>query len=132
MGPVRPHRGGIAAGAVSTVRQLGFAIGIASLGSAFAHFAANSLTEAGRPDASQVANALSAGQAQDVLTSAGNDRHQLETALHQAALSGLHAIFLIAGIAAVVAGLLAYVLIRPSNTPLNTPTQQTEAASVPA
>jgi len=132
MGAVRAQRGGMAAGAVSTVRQLGFAIGIASLGSAFAHFAANSLTEAGLPDPGPLANALSAGRAQEVLASAGTDRHQLETALHHAVLSGLHAVFLIAGIAAVVAGLLAYVLIRPSSTPLNLPTKQAETASVPA
>lgn len=127
MGAVRPQRGGMAAGAVSTVRQLGFAIGIASLGGVFAHFAANSLNQAGRPDAGPVSIALSAGQAHDVLTGAGTGRDLLDTALHHAALSGLHAVFLIAGITGILVGLLAYVLIRPSRTPLDTP-QQAEPA----
>lgn len=132
MGAVRAQRGGMAAGAVSTVRQLGFAIGIASLGSVFAHVAANSLTGAGRPDAGPVANALSAGQAQDVLTGAGTARDLLDTALHHAALAGLHAVFLIAGITGVVVGLLAYVLIRPSTTALSTPQRQAEPTSASA
>jgi hypothetical protein len=36
MGAVGPHRGGMAGGAVTTPRQLGFAIGIAVLGTVFA------------------------------------------------------------------------------------------------
>ncbi|PRY27522.1 EmrB/QacA subfamily drug resistance transporter [Pseudosporangium ferrugineum] len=47
MGSVPPQRGGMAAGAVNTARQLGFAIGIAILGTVFASQAERHLAEAG-------------------------------------------------------------------------------------
>jgi predicted MFS family arabinose efflux permease len=47
MGAVSPDRGGMAAGAVNTARQLGFAFGIAVLGSVFESRAAHRLQLAG-------------------------------------------------------------------------------------
>ncbi|MEP6642800.1 MAG: MFS transporter, partial [Gaiellales bacterium] len=70
MGAVPPQRGGMAAGAVNTARQLGFAFGIALLGSAFAAGATSSLDGDGVPGAAGVANALAGGQARAVLGAA--------------------------------------------------------------
>jgi EmrB/QacA subfamily drug resistance transporter len=113
MGAVAPARGGMAAGAVNTARQLGFAFGIAVLGSAFAARAAHSLTGDGISDPSGVAQALAGGQAHSVIAAtpaAGRD--ELIAAIHRAFASGLDAAFLIAGIAGVITGLVVLVLVR--------------------
>jgi EmrB/QacA subfamily drug resistance transporter len=112
MAAVTPQRFGMAAGAVNTARQLGYAIGIAVLGSVFSHRALVSLHS--DPDAPRLARGLAGGQAPALLGRAGSGRVALDTALHHASISGIDGAFLVAGIGGVVAGLLAFVLIRPS------------------
>ena len=67
MAAVPVTRGGMAAGAVNTARQLSFAIGIAVLGTVFTSRAQAYLVDAGAPDPARAARALSGGQAQRVL-----------------------------------------------------------------
>src|SRR6185503_5859855 len=110
MSAVPVHRGGMAAGAVTTVRQLGFAIGIALLGTLFATKASNTVSQAGEPHAAGVAHNLAGGQARQVLAQAGAHRAGLDTTLHAAAADGLDLIFLVSGIAGIVGGLLVLLL----------------------
>jgi EmrB/QacA subfamily drug resistance transporter len=60
MAAVPPQLGGMAAGAVNTLRQLGFAFGIALLGAAFSARAGFSLDDPGVPDPAAFASGLSA------------------------------------------------------------------------
>jgi EmrB/QacA subfamily drug resistance transporter len=110
MGAVPPQRGGMAAGAVNTARQLGFAFGIALLGSVFASRAAGSLDGGGVPGASGVANALAGGQARTVLAAAP----QYTDAVRSAFATGLDATFVVAGVGGIVAGVAVLLLTRPA------------------
>jgi predicted MFS family arabinose efflux permease len=112
MSAVTPQRFGMAAGAVNTARQLGYAIGIAVLGSVFSHQAASSLH---RPGSTALARSLAGGQSRRLLASAGGHRSSLDSALHLAAISGIDGAFVVAGIGGVIAGLLALALIRPAS-----------------
>ena len=117
MGSVAPERGGMAAGAVNTARQLGFAFGIALLGSVFAATAADRLDADGVPAASDTASALAGGQARAVLAAApAGQRGPLVDAFHAAFASGLDAVFLVAGLGGVLAGLAVLVLMRPARS----------------
>ena len=112
---VPPQRAGMAAGAVNTVRQLGYAFGIALLGTLFASRAASSLSGQGIARSASVAHALAGGQAKFLLGSApASARSGLDHALHVASVSGMQSTFVVAAIAALVAAALALLLIRPS------------------
>jgi EmrB/QacA subfamily drug resistance transporter len=129
MAAVPPQRGGMASGAVNTVRQLGFAFGIALLGSAFEAKAQDSLAAHHVAHATAAAHGLAGGQAPFLLTHApAASRAALDHALHVASISGLQSAFVVAGIAGLLAGGLAYVLIRPGapvshNAPKPAPAQ---------
>ena len=112
MGSVPPQRGGMAAGAVTTFRQLGYAIGIAVLGSAFRAGLERSLS--GRmPHASAVASALSAAQAPAVIAGTPGGRRELvEHLVREAFVSGLNLTCVMAGTTGVAAGLLVLALVR--------------------
>jgi EmrB/QacA subfamily drug resistance transporter len=113
MAAVAPERGGMAAGAVNTARQLGYAFGIAVLGSVFTVRAATSLREHGVPDSSHAANALAGGQAHEILGAAGGQASgRLVEAVHSAFASGLDAVLLVSGLAGIVTGLAVFVLCR--------------------
>src|SRR6185437_14798602 len=58
MSAVEVQRGGMAAGALNTARQLGFAFGIAALGSVFAARAQSSLSDHSVAGAAKVARAV--------------------------------------------------------------------------
>jgi predicted MFS family arabinose efflux permease len=115
MAAVVPQRGGMAAGAVNTARQLGFALGIAVLGSVFTARAASSLSGSGIPRSNGVASLLAGGQAKLVIgnTPAAGRAH-LVKAVHDAFASGLDAAFLLAGGVGILAGLAVLVLVRPA------------------
>jgi EmrB/QacA subfamily drug resistance transporter len=114
---VSPQRAGMAGGAVNTVRQLGYAFGIALLGTVFASKAASSIDDHGVADSAKVAHSLAGGQAGFVLKAApAATRAGLDHVLHVAAVSGLQATFIVAAIAGVVAGIAAAVLIRPARS----------------
>ena len=92
--PVRS--GGMAAGAVNTMRQLGYAFGIAVLGSVFsARVAHQVVARGGRPS---VAQAVSGGQARRLLASVpAGQRAGLDQLVHAASAGGLNGAFLLAG-----------------------------------
>jgi EmrB/QacA subfamily drug resistance transporter len=115
MAAVPPERGGMAAGAVNTARQLGFAFGIALLGSVFAARAQSSLSEHGVAGAVGAAHALGGGQAPHLLQHVpAAARKATDHALHVASLSGLQGVFLVAGVGGLVVGLLVLWMVRPA------------------
>jgi EmrB/QacA subfamily drug resistance transporter len=117
MGAVPPQRGGMAAGAVNTARQLGFAFGIAALGSVFATKAQDVLTDRHIPNPAAVAQALAGGQAQALLHGApAQARGALDSALHAASVGGVQWAFLVSGVVGVLAGFAVLALVRPTRT----------------
>jgi EmrB/QacA subfamily drug resistance transporter len=114
MAAVQPQRGGMAAGAVNTARQLGFALGIAVLGSIFTARVAHSLSGHGVHGAAGLANALAGGQSKAVIgTAPAAGRDQLVHTIHTAFASGLDAAFLVAGLVGVLTGVVVLLLVRP-------------------
>ncbi len=95
------QRAGMAGGALSAFRQLGYALGIAVLGEMFR----GGLTRAAGP---QLSGALSGGQAQAVLarTSA------LAPVVHRAFADGLDATYAVAAGLGVLAAVLAFTFVR--------------------
>ena len=116
LGSVPMERSGMAAGAVNTMRQLGFALGIAVLGAIAqaqigAHLGAEDVAASG-----DLAERLIGGQAQQVLASAGSHRAALNAAIHTSSASGLNEALLVAGAIGLVGGALSAVLLRPART----------------
>jgi EmrB/QacA subfamily drug resistance transporter len=109
MSAVPVQSGGMAGGAVNTARQLGYAIGIAVLGSVFAARAASDLSG---PDKETLAHELAGGHAPVLLAQAGPNREALSRSLHHAAISGIDGAFLVAGIAGIVTALVVSLLLR--------------------
>ncbi|MGQ5261408.1 MFS transporter [Micromonospora sp. ZYX-F-536] len=115
MSLVPVERGGMAAGAVNTTRQLGFAFGIAALGSVFTARAESILAGRGIPDPTHVAHAIAGGQTTGLLRAApAAGRQVLDSAAHAAGVAGVQATFAVAGAVGVIAGLLVAVLMRPA------------------
>jgi predicted MFS family arabinose efflux permease len=118
MASVPVERGGMAAGAVNSMRQLGYAFGIALLGTVFAARATTTLHTRGVPNPDASAHALAGGQSPGLLHAVpASTRAALDDALHAASLSGLHGAFLTAGISGVLAGLLVLIMVRPATEP---------------
>jgi EmrB/QacA subfamily drug resistance transporter len=115
MSSVPVHRGGMAAGALNTGRQLGFAFGIAVLGTVFQSRVASALSGHPGLGSTRVATAVSGGQAQQILTTVPSAQRQAATsAIHSAFASGLDTIFIVSGLIALAAGVSTIVLLRPS------------------
>jgi MFS family permease len=115
MSSVPVQRGGMAAGALNTGRQLGFAFGIAVLGTIFQSRVASALSGHPGLGSSRVATAVSGGQAQHILAVLPLARRQAATtAIHAAFASGLNTIFIVSGVIALAAGVSTIVLLRPS------------------
>ncbi|ONH58038.1 MFS transporter [Frankia sp. CcI49] len=111
---VPPQRGGMAAGAVNTARQLGYAIGIAVLGNVFAARAHAILAERDVPAAAQVAHTVAGGGSRQLLgASEPTARQALDGALHAASVGALQMTFVVAGTVGVVASLAVAYLMRP-------------------
>jgi EmrB/QacA subfamily drug resistance transporter len=107
------ERGGMAAGAVNTARQVGFAFGIALLGSVFTAGARHTLTNRQMPAADAVAHAVASGRSASVLLSAPPDsRGLIDDAIHAAAASGIEALLTVAGLVGVAAAVISLVMIR--------------------
>jgi EmrB/QacA subfamily drug resistance transporter len=111
MSAVPVHSGGMAAGAVNTMRQLGYAFGIAVLGSVFSarvgHVVAH---QGGRP---AVAQAISGGQAQRLLAGLpAGQRDALDQVMHAASAAGLNAAFLLAGALGLAGSLIVLAAVR--------------------
>ncbi|MDX6222036.1 MAG: hypothetical protein QOD91_1090 [Frankiales bacterium] len=115
MAAVTPQRGGMAAGAVNTARQLGFALGIAILGSVFTARAASSLAGNGVHGAAGLASTLAGGQAHVLISKApAASQAPLLSDFRGAFASGLDAAFLVAGAVGILAGLAVLLLVRPA------------------
>lgn len=114
LGAVPRQRVGMASGAVNTGRQLGYALGIAVLGTFFAKRITGYVTANGHlADPKGAASALSGGRAQQVVGSAPADqRAAVGHLVHGAFAAGLDRIFLIAGVTGLVAGVLVLLLVR--------------------
>jgi EmrB/QacA subfamily drug resistance transporter len=118
MSAVPPRRSGMAAGSLTTARQLGFAIGIAVLGTAFSSRAAHYLAAHDAPSPDSTAHALAAGQAGRILaTVPANVRGSVSTAFHGAFAAGLDVAFLVAGGAGLLGSLAVFLLVRPAARP---------------
>ncbi|HEY7263808.1 MAG TPA: MFS transporter [Trebonia sp.] len=102
MAAVPAERAGMAGGAVSTFRQLGFAFGIAVLGEVF-H---GGLTRVAGPP---LAGNLAAGQAGFVMARSPG----LTPLVHRAFAAGLDLTFVVAAGLGVVAGVVVLVFVRP-------------------
>ncbi|WP_265446043.1 DHA2 family efflux MFS transporter permease subunit [Flexivirga meconopsidis] len=114
MSAVPMHKGGMAAGAVNTARQLGFALGIAALGTVFAARITSVLSSQSVPDASRAGDAVAGGQSGLVLAQVpAAARQAADHTIHLAAVDGLRLTALISGVLGLVGGLLALLLIRP-------------------
>lgn len=113
VGAVAPDRAGMAGGIINTARQLGFAFGIAALGSIFTSQAAHTLTERGVADPHGVATRLAGGQAGGILGGTPDVvKGQVTAGLHAAFASGLDAAFLAAGVAGLLGAAVVVLLVR--------------------
>lgn len=120
----------MAAGAVNTVRQLGYAFGIAVLGSVFAARIAHVVT-AGRAHSS-LAGVIARGRTPAVLAAAPpRQRGQLDTLIHAASAAGLNAALTVAGAAELVGAVVAVTLIRGQRNPAAQSAPTSTSAEVP-
>jgi EmrB/QacA subfamily drug resistance transporter len=110
MAAVPGSRAGMAAGAVSTFRQLGYAFGIAVLGEVFHSGLA-------RAAGTTLAEALGGGEAGAVM----GRSPALAPLVHRAFASGLDATFVVAAGLGAVAGVLVLVFVKPSKAPAPAP-----------
>ena len=121
IGVVAPARAGMASGISSTFRQVGIATGIAGLGAVFQSQVTSRLVSAlaGTPGAGQadeIGRAVTSGGAPKVIAaSAPGARPRLEATIHAAFTAALNDLLLIAGVVAIVGGLLALALVRGSD-----------------
>ncbi|MBP2334109.1 EmrB/QacA subfamily drug resistance transporter [Saccharothrix coeruleofusca] len=113
MSSVPAERGGMAAGAVNTARQLGLALGVAVLGAVFSARAGHVLSTRGVPDPAGTSRVLSAGRAPVLLdgTQEGG-RTALDSALRAASAGGVGWTLWVSGIAAALACPAVLVLLR--------------------
>ncbi|WP_051966975.1 MFS transporter [Kitasatospora mediocidica] len=124
MAAVPVERGGMAAGAVNTARQLGNALGIAVLGAVFQdkvlaelRASAGALT-----DPKTTADALTGGRAAAVIArTAPEHRAAVSQLVHEVFAAGLRQTFLVAGAMGLVGGVIVLLLVRRSATPAGAP-----------
>jgi len=119
MAAVPRERAGMASGAVNTARQLGYALGIAVLGTVFADRIQSYVVANGKvPNPQQTASALSGGRAGAILHQVpAEHRAAFESLVHGAFATGLDRVFLTAGLIGVGGGLLVLLMVRRSSTP---------------
>jgi hypothetical protein len=103
----------MASGAVNTFRQIGYALGIAAFGSVFADRIAHTTAGSGlfRYPAAAAAQASQGGAQALIATSARPAA--VSHVVHAAYASGQNSIYLAAGVAALIGGVLVLALIRP-------------------
>jgi EmrB/QacA subfamily drug resistance transporter len=123
------ERSGMAAGAVNTMRQLGYALGIAVLGAITQAEIGAKLGAEGVAASGDVAEKLVGGQAQGVLATAGNGRAALDAAIHASFASGLNEALLVAGATGLAGAALSAVLLRPTRAPADEETARSGLAA---
>jgi EmrB/QacA subfamily drug resistance transporter len=113
---VPPQLGGMASGALNTMRQLGYALGIAGLGVILQSRIADSLSHSpGVTDSGRLAKTVAGGQSQAVLHAAPPAaRGALDHAISSAFASGLNATLVIGGIAGLVGSVVVGIALRPT------------------
>jgi EmrB/QacA subfamily drug resistance transporter len=106
--------GGMASGALNTARQLGYALGIATLGAICTSAVRGHLSSApGLRHAGEAARAITGGQAQAVLSGAPAARRAaLDHAIHAAFAHGLDITLLVAGGAGLAGALIIVLAMR--------------------
>lgn len=105
------ERAGMAGGAMNTFRQLGYALGIAALGTVFVTRATADLGLFRSPAAA--ASALSSGQSPALVAGMpAAARASAEDAIRSAFAHGLGQVFLLSGLGALLAGVLTLALVR--------------------
>jgi EmrB/QacA subfamily drug resistance transporter len=120
IGVVPRERAGVATGINNTFRQIGIAVGIAVLGALFQSRVETKFTEtlaagpsALRPLAGNLAQAVASGNTETVLVRAPNGTEGfLATASHEAFVSGLNDILLVAAVVAFAGAVLSFALVR--------------------
>jgi len=115
MAAVPGSRAGMAGGAVSTFRQLGYAFGIAVLGEVFR----GGLTRVAGPGLS---GALGGGQAGAVMARSASLAHLVR----QAFADSLDVTFAVAAVLGLVASILVFAFVRPPPTPASAPAPSSE------
>ncbi|MGN6412404.1 MFS transporter [Flexivirga sp.] len=126
MSVVPNERGGMAAGAVNTARQLGFAVGIAALGTLFAARIQSDLAAHSVPHASDAAGAVAGGQARLLVAHVpAGMRAVTEHLVRLSSADGLRLTTVVAGLLGVAGGVLAGALTRANR---HTPAAAVEAA----
>jgi EmrB/QacA subfamily drug resistance transporter len=115
LGSVPPQLGGMASGALNTMRQLGYALGIAGLGVVLQSRIAHSLSGATHVSGSgRLAKAIAGGQSQAVLHAAPPATQAgLDQAIHVAFASGLNAVLVICGVAGLIGAVIVAAALRP-------------------
>jgi EmrB/QacA subfamily drug resistance transporter len=116
LGAVHPARAGMASGIVNTFRQLGYALGIAALGTLFTSRIEASFAHSGAlADPHAAAAQASQGEAGRLIAaSPPQARALVEHAVHAAYASSQNSIYLIAGITALVGGTAVLAFVRTS------------------
>jgi EmrB/QacA subfamily drug resistance transporter len=136
LGSVPAERSGMAAGSVNTMRQLGFALGIAVLGAIAQAQIGTKLSAEGTAASGNLAERLIGGKAESVLASAGSGRAALDREIHAAFASGLDLALVVAGAIGLAGALLSAVLLRPSRAAeageTDSPGEPTAVAEEPA
>jgi len=134
MASVPRQRAGMASGAVNTARQLGYALGIAVLGTVFARRMTSFVAANGKvPDPKGIASALSGGRAQAVLAQTPADhRAAADQMIHAAFASGLDEVYLVAGLAGLAVGVITLLAVRRGAAPGPAPTAPGQPAAAAA
>jgi hypothetical protein len=110
---VPAERGGMAGGAIYTARQMGFAFGIALLGSAFTAGAHQALADRNVGSAASAARDVAAARSADLLASVpAGTRPLLDEAVHAAAVHGMVVLLTVAGIVGVAGAVISFLMIR--------------------
>lgn len=103
----------MASGAVNTFRQIGYALGIAAFGSVFASRLGQTIARSGLFSRPAAAAAQASQGGAYALIAASSHRAAASHVVHAAYASGQNAIYLTAGVAALLGGLLVLALVRP-------------------
>ncbi|MDH6111274.1 EmrB/QacA subfamily drug resistance transporter [Kitasatospora sp. MAP12-15] len=120
MASVPTERGGMAAGAANTSRQLGNALGIAVLGAVFQDkvLAALRASAGALSDPKATADALTGGRAAAVIArTAPEHRAAVSQLVHEVFAAGLRQTFLVAGVMGLVGGAIVLLLVRRPPAP---------------
>lgn len=109
-------RAGMAGGAANTFRQLGFALGIPAVGTLISGVVADKLSGSRLfDDADGAAELVTGGQSANVLAGIPEQsKAAATTVVEDAYAAGLDRAFLVSGLAALVAGVLVLLVVRPS------------------